>query len=211
MGARTGRLIAVTAVAALVAGCNASADATTKTRCDVGGRPDYYVPKPAESPLAIIGCARLGVSGKPVEFSAHSEPIGHKDYACLNPAYRGSGRLGIYIPAACVPDPISRRLAVIGVEIPRQAVRGYRLVIWGTAAAPTRRVVAHHEGGRTRAAVFTVGRPLARAVGVTRPFSVFVVELHPEAACRRVLVRATGMAPPGTTWIRPRPRLCPSA
>src|SRR5918992_2184397 len=208
MGAPPGLLMAVIA---LIAGCNAPAAPTTKTPCDVGGRPDYFVPAPLESPLAIIGCARLGVSGKPVEFSANSRPIGRRDHVCLNPAYPGRGRLGIYIPAACVPDPVSRRLAVIGVEVPRQAVRGYQLVIWGTSAASTRRVVAHHEGGRTRAAVFTVGRPLARAAGVTRPFSVFVVELHPEAACRRMLVRATGTAAPSTTWIRPQPRLCHSA
>lgn len=179
------------------------AAATTKTRCEVGGQPDYYVPKPEESPLAIIGCARLGLSMKPVEFSANGQRIGRKDYVCLNPAYRGPRRGGMYIPSACVRDPVSRRLRVVGDEVPSQGVRGYRLVIWGTAAPSTRRVVAHYEGERTETALFTVKRPLARATGAARPFSVFVVELDPKAACS-VLLRAAGASGPSTT------RLCPS-
>src|SRR5918999_3173786 len=138
VGAPTRPRMAVIAVVALAAGCTAQAEPTTKTRCEVGGRPGYFVPKPEESPLAIIGCARLGVSTKPVEFSADSQPIGGRDHVCLNPAYRGRGRLGFYIPAACVPAPVSRKLAVIHVEVPRQGVRGYRLVVWGAAPASTR-------------------------------------------------------------------------
>jgi hypothetical protein len=132
------------ALAAVVAGCvdggpatAPAADATTKARCDVGKRPNYFVPiSPKSSPLAVIGCARLGVSDKRVEFSANAEPIGRKNYLCLNPAYRGRGQLGIYIPASCTPNPVSRRLAVVSVEIPRQAVRGYGLVVWGLRGHP---------------------------------------------------------------------------
>ena len=32
--------------------------ASVPARCDVGGRPDYYVP--GHSPPALLGCARLG-------------------------------------------------------------------------------------------------------------------------------------------------------
>ena len=225
--ALTGKAIAALAAVLLVAGCDLgdegdppatgpgpsedgrSAAATTKTRCEVGGRPDYYVPKPDGSPVAIIGCARLGLSMKPVEFSANSARIGRKEHVCLNPAYRRGRNRGSYIPAACVPDPVPRRIRVVGDEVPSQGVRGYRLVIWGTAAPSTRRVVAHHEGERSEAAVFPVRRPLARATGAARPFSVFVVELDPQAACS-VRLRAAGTSASSTTQIGLRPRLCPS-
>ena len=212
MGLRT--LTAVVAAVILLTGCDVGEDgdgdtsvptasdggpatarpapATTKTRCDIGGRPDYYVPNPPETPLAIIGCARLGLSTKPVEFSANDERFDGKDYVCLNPAYRDTRRLGAYIPAACEPEPVSKRLVVVAAEVPRQGVRGYRLVIWGTAASSTRRVVAHYEGERTAAAVFNVSGRLARAAGAARPFSVFVVELDPHVPACSVLLRATG-------------------
>jgi hypothetical protein len=162
-----------------------SAPATTKTHCDIGGRPEYYVPKPVESPLAIIGCARLGVSAKPVEFSADYERIDGRDYVCLNPAYRGRGNRGrpsFYIPNACIREPLSIRPDVVGAEVPDQGVHGYQLVIWGIAGSSTRHVVARYNGIETEAAVFAVRRPLARAAGATRPFSVFVVELSRETA-----------------------------
>jgi hypothetical protein len=92
--------------------------------------------------------------------------------------------------------------------IPSQAVRGYRLVIWGKAGPAVRRVVARHRWGKTAAAVFTVGPELARAVGAARPFSVFVVELDPEAACETILVRGDGRAGAETERIAPRPKLC---
>jgi hypothetical protein len=186
------------------------AKATTESRCDIGGRPDYFVPGGDDGPSAIIGCARLGASGKPVEFSADYERIGRNDHVCISPAYRGRGQLGIYIPTACVRDPVSRRLNVVGIEIPDQGVRDYGLVIWGTAGPSVRIVHAGYDatGGETRAAVFSVRRPLAQAVGATRPFRVFVVELHPEATCARIGARTP------TGWITKvaeyRPRLCPS-
>ena len=174
----------------------------------MGERPDYFVPGPGpDDPLAIIGCARLGVSGRPVEFSAAAERIGRRPALCVNPAYRGRGQLGVYIPAHCPGNPVGRRLWVLDMGIPSQAVSGYRLVIWGKAPLTTRHVVARHRSGETAAAVFTVGPELARAVGAARPFSVFVVELDPEAACETILVRGDG---PGaeTDRIPPRPKLC---
>src|SRR5215207_8435765 len=115
-------------------GAARAAEATSQTRCEVGERPNYFVPGGNDGPFAIIGCARLGVSGKAVEFSADDERIGRKDHVCLDPAYRGRGELGNYIPAVCVRDPVSRKPEVISVEIPRQAVRGYQLVMWGSVA-----------------------------------------------------------------------------
>jgi len=201
--------IAVAAAVILVTGCDIGGDgdgdqsgsdasegggapvrlapATVETRCDIGGQPDYFVPGSAENPVAIIGCARLGLSKKPVEFSANDERIDGKDYVCLNPAYRDTRR-GAFIPAACEPEPISRRLVVVAAAVPRQGVRGYRLVIWGTAAPSTRRVVAHYEGERTEAAVLTV----RRTAGAARPFRVFVVELDPQVPACSVLLRAAG-------------------
>jgi hypothetical protein len=182
-----------------------SAPATTKTRCDIGGQPDYNVPGSTNARLAIIGCARLGLSMKPVEFSANDERFDGKDYVCLNPAFRDTSGLGAYIPNACEPEPISRRLVVVAAEVltPRNAgVRGYQLVIWGTAAPSTRRVVAHYEGERTETAVFTVRGPLARAAGAARPFSVFVVELDPRVAPCSVLLRTTGASGASTAHLQ---------
>jgi hypothetical protein len=200
---------------AVVAGCGGDggsrdaahpAKAPTESRCDIGGRPDYFVPGGEAGPLAIIGCARLGVSGKPVEFSAESERIGREHHVCINPAYRGRGRLGMYIPTACVLDPGSRRLDVVSIEVPSQGVRDYGLVIWGTVGPSIRTVHAGYGRGETRAAVFPVRRPVAQAVGATRPFSVFVVELDPKPTCARVRARTrTGEI---TKVAEYRPRLC---
>jgi hypothetical protein len=139
---------------------------------------------------------------KPVEFSANDERFDGKDYVCLNPAYRDTSRLGAYIPDTCVPDARARRFRVVSAQVPRQGVRGYELVIWGTAAPSTRRVVAHYEGERTGTAVFTVRRPLTRVAGAARPFSVFVVELDPQVPACSVLLRAAGASGPRTTDLR---------
>jgi hypothetical protein len=187
-----------------------AAESTENTRCEVGEPPRYYVPKSEDSPLAIIGCARLGVSEKPTEFSVDPERLEGDDYLCVNPAYRGRGELGIYIPATCVSDPVPRRLDVTRIQIPRQAVRGYQLVIWGFADPSTRQIFARHRGTETTAALFHVGRPLARTVDAARPFSAFIVELPLEAACEPILLRAGGAAADNKTRIAARPNLCPS-
>ena len=148
------------------------------------------------------------MSGKPVEFSANAEPPGRKTNLCVNPAYRGRGRLGIYIPGVCLRNPI--RSEVVRIDIPVQGVRGYGLVIWGTAQASTEDVVFDHEGGESEAAVFAMSGRLAHAVGAPRPLSVFVVELAPEAACQPILVRAEGRSDPTTERIMARPKLCNS-
>ena len=170
--------------------------------CATGERPGYFVPG---GDAAIIGCVHLGVSGKPVELSANSERIGGKHHLCLNPAYRGRGKLGIYIPARCAEDSKLRELAVLDVDVPRQAVRGYELVIWGTVPPSTRELVARHRGGRTRGAVLPVSRGLARKIGAPVAFSAFVVELPIAAACHAIRLRAVGSSV--RERIRARPRL----
>ena len=78
---------------------------STRAPCSVGERPDYLVPGPADSPLALLGCARLGVSGKRVEFSANLAQIDGALHACINPAYSDRGQRGLYIPGICQPEP----------------------------------------------------------------------------------------------------------
>lgn len=173
-------------------------------RCDIGGRPDYFVPGGNDGPFAIVGCARLGVSGKPVEFSADYERIAQQDAVCLDPAFRGRGQMGIYIPATCPADSMLSRFRILDAQVPSQAVRDYEFVIWGTAKPATRGVVATFEGGRASGAVFNVGQALAIRVGASRPFSVFIVELPIAARCASAKLRAR--SPSGTA----RKRLAPA-
>jgi len=173
---------------------------STKAICKVGQRPEYFVP--ADNPLALLGCARLGVSHKPVEFSANLERLEHQSTLCFNPAYSGRGNPGMYIPARCTLDPPTT-FRVIEAGHPEQGVRGYELVIWGTAPASTKDVEARFRDGVGRAALFKVGEPLARDFG-ERSFSLFVVELPLGAACAPITVKRRG---PGTDQrIRPRAR-----
>lgn len=179
---------------ALVALLGAPAGPTVRTQpCDEGGPPGYFVPGGAP---AIVGCARLGVSGKPVEFSAGRERIGGESQVCLNAAYRGRGRMGIYIPSVCRSPSALRELTVFRVEVPRQAVRGYRLVIWGTVPPSAHGVVARHRVGRTAGAV------------LRGSFRVFVVELPFRAACHPIELRTTGSSSPVRVQLRTRPELC---
>jgi hypothetical protein len=180
---------------------------TTLARCTVGERPDYFVPGPADSPLALVGCARLGVSGKRVEFSANVADIDGERHACVNPAYSGRRQPGIYIPAICALEPPLSRFAVRDAAQPRQGVRGYAYVIWGTAGASTE-VVARFTGGSARAAVFRVGPDLAWNFGES-PFSLFVTELPLSAACAEVTVAGDGQG--ATERIPPRTALCERA
>ena len=160
---------------------------TTPARCDVGERPGYFVPGSERDRLALLGCARLGVSGKRIEFSGNLDEIDGELHFCMNPAYSGRGQRGFYIPALCAFDPL-QRFAIHDAEHPRQGVRGYALVIWGTAAASTTEVVARAAGQTARAAVFKVGPALARRFD-RLPFSFFVLELPLRAACVPVSVR----------------------
>ena len=180
---------------ALVAVLSSPVGATVRTQpCDEGGRPGYFVPG---GDVAIIGCARLGVSGKPVEFSAGRERIAGEAQVCLNAAYRGRGRLGIFIPSVCRSPSAVRELTVFRAEVPRQAVRGYRLVIWGTVPSSARGVVARHRGGRTAGAVLRANRG---------SFSAFVVELPVSAACHPIELRTTGAS--ARVRLAARPKLC---
>ena len=181
----------------LVALLGAPAGPTVRTQpCDEGGRPGYFVPG---GDAVIIGCARLGMSGKPVEFSAGRERIAGEAQVCVNAAYRGRGRLGSYIPSACRSPSASREPTVFRVEVPRQAVRGYRLVIWGTVPPSSRGVVARYRGGRTTGAVLRANRG---------SFSAFVVELPLSAACHPIELRITGSSAPARERLRARPKLC---
>jgi hypothetical protein len=174
---------------------------STLAHCAVGERPDYFVPGRSDSPLALLGCARLGVSGNRVEFSGNLAPIDGDLHACINPAYGGRRQRGLYIPAICKLEPQLSRFAVRDAAQPRQGVRGYAYVIWGTAGASTD-VVARFTDGTAQAAVFKVESELARKFGES-PFSVFVVELPLSAACGPVTVAgdehdATERIPPHT-------------
>ena len=173
--------------------------------CEIGKRPGYFVPGPEDSPLAVLGCAHLGVSGKRVEFSAHCARIEGDLHSCINPAYSGRGRRGFYIPAVCKRSPPLSRFAIRDAAQPRQGVPGYAFVIWGTAGASTSDVVTHWKDGRVRAAVLPVRAGLARRFGEA-PFSLFVVELPRAAACAPVTLHADGSG--DTEQVPPRPKLC---
>jgi hypothetical protein len=177
---------------------------STRAVCAVGERPGYFVPGLADGPLALLGCARLGVSGKRVEFSANLARIDGVRHACVNPAYSGRGQRGLYIPAICKLAPALSRFAVRDAAQPRQGVRGYAYVIWGTAGASTD-VVASFTGGTAQAAVFRVGTALARQFGESA-FSLFVMELPLSAACGPVAVAGEG--PDATERIPPQTTLC---
>ena len=161
---------------------------TTPARCEVGERPGYFVP--GDGRPALLGCARLGVSGKRVEFSGNLGDIDGRRHACINPAYSGRGRRGFFIPARCGFEPPLSRFAVRDAAQPRQGVRGYALVVWGTAGESTE-VVARFSAGTARAAIIEVGPERARNLGVS-PFRLFVMELPLSAACGAVTVAANG-------------------
>lgn len=206
-----GRWLAVFAALALGligGGCAGAEDSpsseTTPARCSVGERPDYFVPGSVDGRLALLGCARLGVSGKRVDFSGNVGDIDGGRHACINPAYSGRGQRGLYIPAICALEPPLSRFAVRDAAQPRQGVRGYALVIWGTAGASTD-VVARFTGGTARAMIIKVGPELARTLGES-PFSLFVMELPLSAACAAVTVAADGSD--ATERIPARTRLC---
>ena len=163
---------------------------TTRADCAVGQRPGYFVPGPAAT---LLGCARLGVSGKRVEFSGNVADIDGGRHACVNPAYSGRGQRGLFIPSKCMFAPALSRFAVRDAAQPRQGVRGYAYVIWGTAGAATE-VVARFNGGTARAAVFSVGPGLARRFGESA-FRLFVLELPLSAACGPVAVAGERIPP----------------
>jgi hypothetical protein len=166
---------------------------TALSRCAVGERPGYFVPGAVPR---VLGCVRLGVSGKRMEFSA--------DHDCINPAYGGCGGRGVFIPAICWLDPPLSRFAVRDASQPRQGVRGYAYVIWGTAGA-SRHVVASFSGGTAHAAIIHVRPSLAHSLGEP-PFRLFAVELPLSAACASVTVSGRALE-----RVPPRPRLCQRA
>ncbi len=180
---------------------------TKPARCAVGERPRYFVP--ATSPPALLGCARLGVSGKRVDFSGSLSPIDGDFHFCVIPAYSGRGQRGFFIPTVCMLPPPLARFAIRDASQPRQGVRGYQLVIWGTAPAATSEVLARFDSGRARAVVIKVPSNRAPWTFGESPFSLFVVELPLAAACGSVTV--TGDGPGAIDRIPPRTGLCERA
>ena len=176
---------------------------TRPVRCAVGKRPDYFVP--GDEPTLLIGCARLGVSGKPADFSLNLGRIDGKDHLCINLAYFGRGRPGFYIPAICKLAPPPTRFWVRAATQPRQGVRGYELVVWGYAPHATPAVEAHFGYSTTAAAVFPVRTEWAQRYG-RRPFSLFIVELPLRAACAQITIRATRSK--AIRRVGRHPRLC---
>jgi len=81
-------------------------------------------------------------------------------HTCVNSAYGDRGQRDRSIPAICKLEPPLSRFAVRDAAQPRQGVRGYAYVIWGTGDAATD-VVASFTCGTARAAVFKVSTDLA--------------------------------------------------
>ena len=181
---------------------SAGSPESVRVSCAVGERPGYFVP--ASSPPALLGCARLGVSGKRVEFSGSLERMDGDAHLCIHPAYSGRGSRGFFIPAICKLPPPLARFAVRDSGQPRQGVRGYELVIWGTAPAGTRKVVARSSSRRAEAATFPVPSRRAPWDFGEPPFRLFVLELPLAAACDAVTVTA-GRA---SDRVAPRAGLC---
>ena len=166
-----------------------NAGGAAETECRVGGEPSYFVP--GGDPAIIVGCAELAVGGRRVQFSVHREMIGRKPHVCVNPAYRGRGGAGTYIPATCLPNDQLGSLRLVDLSRPRQAVRGYRLVLWGIAPGRTELVRVASSAGGSDAALFGVDKATAERVGAPDAFRIFVAELPLDAACSRILARAS--------------------
>jgi hypothetical protein len=155
----------------LAAACSTAAAPARPASCDVGARPDYFVP--ADGPSVVVGCAVLPLSGRRVEFSVDVERGGH---LCVNPAYGD----GAFIPAICRLHPPLTQLAIRDAMQPRQGVDGYGFVVWGTAG-DARAVRVRFDSGAVRAALLPVPEEIAREHGED-PFTLFVAELPPTAA-----------------------------
>lgn len=177
---------------------------TVEGDCGVGERPAYFVP--GGDPAVVIGCAILGRSGKTVEFSVDDESIGGKDHICINPAFAGRGHRGFYIPGACLREPVRHRLDVVDVLVPRQGVRGYKRVLWGTTGTDSK-VVAQYGDEQVQAAIFAVDPSVTGEVTAERLFSVFVVELPIGTYCIDVTI-STAEAPDETERVEGRPQIC---
>ena len=177
---------------------------TRSIACAVGAHPGYFVPGSSDAPPTLLGCARLGVSGKRVEFSANLARIGHRRHACVNPAYEERGRRGVYIPAICKLTPALARFAVRDAARPQQGVRGYAYVIWGTAGTATE-VTARFSGGTARATMIEVSPRLARRIREL-PFRLFVMELPLTATCDPITI--FGQRPDAIETVPPHAALC---
>lgn len=182
--------------------------------CDEGSRPDYFVP--GGNPAIVFHCARLTVSGRIVEFSAHHERTGGGKYRrydlCLNPAYPDRSDSSAYIPGTCIAEPVAKRPEVRDASpaVAGGPIRRYGLVIWGTTGAGAREVTAGYGDEQAEAALLPVERPILNAVGGEREFDVFIVELPMAASCEQVTVTAHGLGAmrEWTAVVEPRLNLC---
>jgi hypothetical protein len=148
-------------------------------------------------PGITVGCAELGISGRTVPISAHPSRIdgGRRDsYTCLNPAYRGRGNPGMFIPAVCAEAHSVEELRVLDLRVPRQGVRRFERVVWGIAPTGLARAVVSSEDAGYSAAIFEVDADLVSRAGLGSPgFAVFMAELPANSTCRDVaLVFADG-------------------
>lgn len=168
-----------------------------------GQAPAYRVPHNAAlTNVTLLGCARLPVSGKRIEFSGNVSRIGVGGplVACINPAYNR----GATVQGLCKAAPPFSRFGVRYGAPRGTIVEGYGLVVWGTQPS-RRRVDVRFLGGVSRAAVLNVPRTapeLERLVDV--PFSIFAAELPLSAACHPITVTAST----NEATIPPRPRIC---
>lgn len=171
------------AIAALTIGCGDDEDPGRATvaasDCPVGEPPDYHVS--GSRPTEIIGCAELGVSGKPAEFVVE-QPKRGRPGVLVSPVYGDNASQDyLFVPTtAFVP---SGKLDPITQEIPKQGVRGYELVLWGEAA--DEEVSAETAEEQFSAVTFEVPAEF----GNERLRRVFVVELPADAACDEITVR----------------------
>lgn len=172
---------------------------TAPASCEIGAEPEYFVP--GDGPSAVLGCARLPVSGQLVEFSANVARIDGAQHLCINPAY-GSG---IFIPGLCKLEPPVTQFSVRDARQPRQGVKGYGYVVWGTAGS-ARSVDLRFDGGLAHAALLVVPPEVARRYGEAH-FALFVAELPLSAACGSSTVEAEG----ATARIEPKPEVCEAA
>jgi hypothetical protein len=172
--------------------------------CRAGSEPDYFVPG---GPGVLVGCVRLGESGKRVEFSVHMDELREGPLTCINPAYWGRGQRGLFIPTVCPFTPIKRELHLSDVRVPSQGTPGYERVIWGTIGSRRGDVRVSYRRQRVDAVMIDVDQRLARKAEAGLPFRIFVVELPRETACARGAAEGGGRS----EAIPPRPRICREA
>jgi len=178
---------------------------TQSKGCAIGERPGYYVPGgPPNRPLALLGCARLPVSGERVEFSAETTSINGSDELCINLAFGDQW----FVRTVCKLAPSAPRFSVRDAVAPadlrglESSLEGYGYVIWGTLGDASD-VTIRYDRGTAKAAVLDVPAELARRFG-QEPFALFVAELPLSAGCAALTVE-DGKS---SAKVKPNPAAC---